>query len=139
MRAKLTVVVGMVGALLVAVPVWGHHSLHVEYDVTMPMTLTGTIAKADLASPHGWLYLDVEGPDGTSEAWKVVIPCLVTLQQQGYIVMDFDPGLALNVRAFPARSGDPRTVAGIAASLVEEDSHVRVVSLGWFPLSSTEH
>ena len=65
---------------------WGHHSLHVEYDVSLPLTLSGTVTKTELASPHGWLHLDVIGADGTPEGWKVVIPCLITLQQQGYMV-----------------------------------------------------
>ena len=48
--------------------------------------------------------------------------------------MDVDPRTALNARAFPARRDGPKTAARVAASLVEADGHVQMVSFGWFPL-----
>ena len=59
------------GLLFSAVPVLAHHSFAAEFDEKKPITLKGTLTKMLWVNPHGWIYLDVKGPDGKVESWAV--------------------------------------------------------------------
>ena len=49
-----------VSLLFAAVSVWAHHSLAAEYDVTKPVSLTGTLTSVDWRNPHAWIYIDAK-------------------------------------------------------------------------------
>jgi hypothetical protein len=33
--------------------------------------LKGTVAKVELVNPHGWIWIDVKGADGTVTKWGI--------------------------------------------------------------------
>jgi hypothetical protein len=41
-----------------------HHSFAAEFDAEKPLTLKGTVVKWEMNNPHGWITIDVTGPDG---------------------------------------------------------------------------
>src|SRR4051812_42109329 len=58
MNAKFAVLTVGIG-LMVAAPVWAHHSFAAEYDASKPLTLTGIVTKIEWTNPHAHCYLDV--------------------------------------------------------------------------------
>ena len=65
-----TLAVGVVGiSWLIAAPMLAHHSFSAEFDIEQPITLTGTLTELQWINPHGWIYVDVTGADGTVVNW----------------------------------------------------------------------
>ena len=48
-----------------------HHSFAAEFDAEKPVTLKGTVVKGEMINPHGWITMDVTGPDGKTLQWMV--------------------------------------------------------------------
>ena len=56
---------------LPCLPRCGHHSFAAEFDAEKPVTLKGTVVKWEMINPHGWITMDVTGPDGKkSSGWS---------------------------------------------------------------------
>jgi uncharacterized protein DUF6152 len=58
-----------VWAILVAVPVWAHHSPSAIFDMAKPISVTGTLTKVDWINPHIVILMDAKGEDGKVEHW----------------------------------------------------------------------
>ncbi len=48
-----------------------HHSFAAEFDGQKQVTLKGTVVKWEMINPHGWITMDVPGPDGKTLQWMV--------------------------------------------------------------------
>jgi hypothetical protein len=48
-----------------------HHSPSAVFDMTKPFVVKGTLTKVDWVNPHINLFIDAQGADGTTEAWKI--------------------------------------------------------------------
>ena len=98
---------GAVGALLVAAPVVAHHSFAAEFDIDKPIELRGTLTRLEWVNPHGWLYIDVENPDGTVTNWAIEAGGATQLLRRGLRKTDFPAGIEVIVNGYLARSGEP--------------------------------
>ena len=68
---KFSLGVLVVCAVLSAATVSAHHAFSAEFDAKMPVTLQGTVTKIEMVNPHGWIYIDVKGPDGKIVNWAI--------------------------------------------------------------------
>ena len=113
MRMKTTLSTAVVSAvlLLAAGPAWAHHAMVAQFAIDKPITLRGTITKMEWVNPHGWIYLDVKGPDGKVEDWKIETGSPLRMQKRGLTKADLRPGVDIIVGGFASRNGT-RTAAG---------------------------
>ena len=99
-------IVGL-GLLLAAMPAPAHHSFAAEFDEKQPVTLTGSLTKMDWVNPHGWIYVDVKGADGSVVNWAIEVVAPNALLRRGLRKEDFPIGSELVVKGYRAKSGKP--------------------------------
>ena len=107
MNIKLYLAVAGVGVLLGAVPVAAHHAFAAQFDASKLVTLTGTLTKMEWVNPHGWVYMDVKGPDGKVTNWAVEAGSPNTLLRRGLRKEDFPAGIEIIVEGFLGKNGSP--------------------------------
>ena len=62
--------VGFAVALAV-VPLQAHHGTGAGYDMSKPITVTGTIHHVEWTNPHCFIYIDVANEKGAVESWAL--------------------------------------------------------------------
>ena len=113
MRAALAVVSGLlVGTSSLA----AHHSFTAEYDVNLPVTVFGTVAKIDWQNPHVYVYVDAKDDQGRVAQWKFAGYPPNVLVRQGW------------KRDITMKVGDTVTVTGWRAHLDPHQGAAREVT-----------
>lgn len=96
-------------ALAVAVLAGGHaiahHSFAAEFDAQKPVTLKGTVVKWEMINPHGWITMDVPGPDGRTIEWMIETSNPNGLMRLGWSKRSLKAGDAITVEAYRAKDG----------------------------------
>ena len=88
-------------------PLCAHHAFSAEFDSTKPVTLRGTLTKVELTNPHGWIYVDVQGPDAKVVSWAIETGPTNALIRAGVRRTDFVIGTEIVVEGFLAKNGTP--------------------------------
>ena len=118
MRATSLVMVLVVGSLLAATPVVAHHAFAAEFDASQPVTLKGTLTRMEWVNPHGWLHVDVKGPDGKIVNWAIEAGAPNALLKRGLRKTDFPAGLEIVVTGYRAKNGST-TANGRSVTLAD--------------------
>ena len=82
-----------------------HHSFSAEYDNDKPITLDGKVTEMKWSNPHGWIYLDVTGPDGKVTNWALETSAANGLIRRGWRKEDLPVGTVLKIEGWQARNG----------------------------------
>ena len=107
MRLHVSLATATLSLALFAPATGAHHSFSAEFDETKPITLKGVLTKMDWVNPHGWIYIDVKGPDGKVVNWAVEAGAPNALLRRGLRKTDFPPGIEVTVTGFLAKNGTP--------------------------------
>src|SRR4029450_6888394 len=92
---------------------------------------TGTLTKLENVNPHSWWYVDVKGPDGKVQSWKLESLSPAGLIRQGLKVKtDLKIGDTYSYRISPAwKDSDPNSKLGFMRSITVAGKEYVVVEL----------
>ena len=106
MKGRLTILSLFVsvalGALLVAVPVWAHHS-NSAFFVEKIIELKGVITKWEWVNPHTFLYMSVDDGKGGKVEWMVEGRAPGVLRRAGWERTTLQVGETVTVHCSPAK------------------------------------
>ena len=109
MKICRTIGTAVMGATLLAiVPMLAHHAPQGEFDLLKEDTIAGTVKRMEWISPHSWLHLDVQKPDGTVERWMIEGGPPNALFRRGFTQESLPIGIEIIVEGFRARDGSLR-------------------------------
>jgi hypothetical protein len=104
--ALFAVVIEMMvlGLTLPVAPVFAHHSVSAEFDLSKRITLEGRVTKIEWMNPHVYLYVDVNA-DGKTSNWACETAGPNTLARQGWSRSSLKIGDRITVVGYKARDG----------------------------------
>src|SRR5437899_421200 len=95
-------------ALLLVAPcrVIAHHG-QAAYDMTKPVTVTGTVTEFQFVNPHCIVLFDVKDEKGATERWQGELTSPNRLVRAGWNVQSLKVGDRITLAGARAKSGAP--------------------------------
>ena len=106
MRSKLAALLGSVAFVATSGAVLAHHSFAM-FDQENPVELSGTVKEFKFTSPHTFILLQVNGPDGAPVVWNLEGASPSALVRDGWSSKSLKSGDELQMKIDPLRSGAP--------------------------------
>ena len=113
MRLNLSLLLAGIGLALAAFPARAHHSFAAEFDEKKVVRLLGTVTEMEWVNPHAVIHLAVKNADGTVTNWAIEGNTPNSLLRAGLTKKSLEPGTALAVQGFLAKSGDYKVSASV--------------------------
>ena len=92
-----------------------HHAFAAEFDFNKPIRVSGTLTRARLVNPHGWLYMNVSDDaangrlepavKGKTVEWGIEMGGANGLYRRGWRQKDLPVGAKIVAEGFMAKSG----------------------------------
>ena len=101
MRAKHA----LFSAILIAAPLWAHHSFAAEYDANKPVEIKGTVTKVEWTNPHARFYVDAKDASGKIVNWNLELASPNVLVRNGWTRKALKIGDAISVQGSQAKDG----------------------------------
>ena len=89
--------------LLAGATALAHHGSNGQFDHSIQIEVTGVITELRLVNPHAYVYFDVEGENGQTEAWRCELRAASRLRSQGWTEEMFAPGTKIAIEGSQAR------------------------------------
>ncbi len=89
-----------------------HHSQSGEFDRNSPIEFTGIVQSVGWTNPHGFVYVEVESPDGSSLVYKVEISAPNGLYRAGWRKNSVMPGTVVSFAGSRSRNPESMNVSG---------------------------
>jgi Family of unknown function (DUF6152) len=99
-------------ALVVAAPLFAHHSVKAECDTTALITYKGVVTSLEWLNPHAVIHVDVTDETGKVTAWAFDAAGPGALMRRGWTKSSLKQGDQVTITAYPAKDGSRRGAAG---------------------------
>ena len=94
----------LVGAVLVAAPVFAHHGFG-TFEVNKTVNFPGaTITRLEFINPHSWLYFEVRDANGKVQKMRCEMRSAHVLRRSGWQSDMFRAGQRVDITASPDRA-----------------------------------
>ena len=113
MRKGTAIAVAAICLLAGATSLWAHHSFAAEFDEKKIVRLLGTVTEMEWVNPHAVIHLAVKNADGTVTNWAIEGNTPNSLLRAGLTKKSLEPGTALAVQGYLAKSGDNKISASL--------------------------
>jgi hypothetical protein len=97
-----------------------HHSVVAEFNLSQPVTVTGTVTKIEWMNPHGWIHVDQKCPDGRVETWAFETGSPYRMEKRGLKKSDIQVGEKVILSGYAAKGGS-RTAAGMTITFLDRE------------------
>jgi hypothetical protein len=107
-RISNTAFTGLLCGLVLAGPVWAHHSVQSQFDIHKTVSISGAVAKIEFINPHSYLTVNVKEGDGKIQKWAFELGGPGVLRRAGLSRADrggLKPGDQVTVTALASRDG----------------------------------
>jgi hypothetical protein len=105
MKNKFQISSWMILGLLLAVPLWAHHSITAEFDTSKSFTVQGTLTKIEWVNPHAYVYLDSKDDKGVVTSYSFETGPPGNLRRAGVLRTMFVVGESVTIEAYAAKDG----------------------------------
>jgi len=124
-RNVFRAVLAIAGVVLMAMPVWAHHSFAAAFDENKPVSVTGVMTEIRLENPHSWFYVDVTDQSGKVTRWGFEGNTPTSLIRAGYKRDAVKVGDKVTIKGSHAR--DASANMGAAREIILQDGKSFVV------------
>ncbi len=107
MKEWFSIFILVAGVSMVSGPLLAHHGTRISYDRENPIRVEGTITEFMLRNPHGSVFVDVKGGDGSVVNWALEGGTIRSFIEGGFTRTVLPVGQAVTVVLYPSRVGAP--------------------------------